>query len=203
MDEIITQCRKPHGKEGIETIKNMNQNHQDISNFAFECIDIDINDRIIDIGCGGGVNIEKFLRLTQNNVDGLDYSEISVKESLRQNKREVDNGRCKVVQANVCDMPIEDESYDIASAFETIYFWPDIANTFKEVSRIIKKNGKFMIAQGTDGNHPDDEKWLETVEGMSVYTKDELEKYLLDAGFKTVKSYKKENDYILVVIAEK
>lgn len=136
-------------------------------------------------------------------MDGLDYSEISVKESLRQNKCEVDNGRCKVVQANVCDMPIEDESYDIASAFETIYFWPDIANTFKEVSRIIKKNGKFMIAQGTDGNHPDDEKWLETVEGMSVYTKDELEKYLLDAGFKTVKSYKKENDYILVVIAEK
>ena len=60
-----------------------------------------------------------------------------------------------------------------------------------------------MIAQGTDGNHPDDEKWLATVEGMHVYTAPELEKYLLDAGFKSVESYIKENDYIMVVIAKK
>ena len=100
-------------------------------------------------------------------------------------------------------MPIADESYDLVSAFETIYFWPDIKNTFKEVSRIIKPDGQFMIAQGTDGNHPDDEKWLAEVEGMSVYTAPELEEYLLDAGFKSVESYVKENDYILVVIAQK
>ena len=100
-------------------------------------------------------------------------------------------------------MPIDDETYDLVSAFETIYFWPDIANTFREVSRIIKPNGQFMIAQGTDGNHPDDEKWLNSVEGMTVYTALELEKYLLDAGFVSVESYKKENDYILIVIAKK
>ncbi|MEE0901861.1 MAG: hypothetical protein UIB31_04965, partial [Methanobrevibacter sp.] len=87
--------------------------------------------------------------------------------------------------------------------FETIYFWPEIGETFKEVSRIIKPNGQFMIAQGTDGNHPDDEKWLATVEGMHVYTANDLEKYLLDAGFESVESYVKENDYIMVVIAKK
>ena len=38
---------------------------------------------------------------------------------------------------------------------------------------------------------------------MSVYTAPELEEYLLDAGFKSVESYVKENDYILVVIAQK
>lgn len=201
--EKITQCMKPHGEEGIETINNMNKNHRDISEFAFECITVNEDDRILDIGCGGGVNIEKFLKLTSNNVDGLDYSEISVGESVKRNKKAVDENRCKVIQADVSDMPIDDETYDLASAFETIYFWPDIANTFKEVSRIIKPGGQFMIAQGTDGNHPDDEKWLNTVEGMSVYTAEDLEKYLLGAGFKSVKSYKKKNDYILVVIAQK
>lgn len=201
--EKITQCRKPHGKEGVETIKNMNDNHKDISAFAFECLTLKNDEKIIDIGCGGGVNIEKFLKLTDNNVDGLDYSEISVAESIKRNQKEINENRCKVIQADVSDMPIDDETYDLASAFETIYFWPDIANTFKEVSRIIKPNGRFMIAQGTDGNHPDDEKWLATVEGMHVYTAGELEKHLLDAGFKSVKCYKKENDYILVVIAQK
>ena len=201
--EKIDQCMKPHGEEGIETIKRMNVNHKDISEFAFECINVDDCDKILDIGCGGGVNIEKFLRLTNNNVDGLDYSEVSVDETIKRNQKAIDEKRCKVIQANVCNMPIEDESYDLVSAFETIYFWPDIKNTFKEVSRIIKPNGKFLIAQGTDGNHPDDEKWLNTVEGMSVYTAQELEKHLTDAGFTDINVFKKENDYILVVIAKK
>jgi len=201
--EKITQCMKPHGEEGVETIQNMNENHKEISEFAFEKVNVGENDKILDIGCGGGVNIEKFLKLTSENVDGLDYSEVSVAESIKRNKEAVDYGRCKVIQADVRDMPIDDESYDMASAFETIYFWPEIGETFKEVSRIIKPNGQFMIAQGTDGNHPDDEKWLATVEGMHVYTANDLEKYLLDASFKSVESYVKENDYIMVVIAKK
>ncbi len=196
----IDQCMRPHGSEGIKTIQNMNENHKEISEFVFKCINVGENDRILDIGCGGGVNIEKFLKLTEKNVDGLDYSEVSVAESQKRNES---TGRCQVIKANVCDMPICDETYDLVSAFEIIYFWPEISETFKEVSRIIKPHGQFMIAQGTDGNHPDDEKWLATVEGMRVYTAPELKKYLLNAGFMSVKSYIKENDYIMVVIARK
>ena len=201
--EKIDQCMKPHGDEGVETINRMNENHKEISEFAFECVNINFSDVILDIGCGGGVNIEKFLKLTAGNVDGLDYSDVSVAESIKRNQNAIDNGRCNVIQANVSAMPIDDESYDLVSAFETIYFWPDIENTFKEVLRIIKPNGQFMIAQGTDGNHPDDEKWLNTVEGMSLYTAQKLEKYLLNAGFSSINIFKKENDYILVVIAKK
>ena len=194
---------KPHGEEGVETIKNMNENHQPISEFAFKCVDVGTNDRILDIGCGGGVNIEKFLKLTDNNVEGIDYSDVSVKESAKRNQKAIGDKRCRIIQADVSKMPIDDEVYDLVSAFETIYFWPDIENTFKEVLKIIKPGGQFMIAQGTDGNHPDDEKWLNSVEGMTVYTASELEKYLLNAGFGSVESFKKENDYILVVIAKK
>lgn len=198
--EKIDQCMRPHGEEGIETIERMNENHAGISDFAFECIGFPGDAKILDIGCGGGVNIEKFLKLTSGEVDGLDYSEVSVAESIKRNRN---SGRCRVYEANVCDMPIDDESYDLVTAFETIYFWPKIGETFKEVFRIIRPCGQFMIAQGTDGNHPDDEKWLATVEGMSVYTAPQLEEYLLNAGFSTVESHVKENEHILVVIAKK
>ena len=201
--EKIDQCMRPHGEEGFETIKNMNENHREISEFAFSLVNVGNSDKILDIGCGGGVNIEKFLKLTSGNVDGLDYSEVSVRASVEQNQKAVDEKRCRIIQADVSDMPIDDEEYDLASAFETIYFWPDIEKSFKEVSRILKPNGQFMIAQGTDGNHPDDEKWLATVEGMHLYTADELEEYLLNAGFSSVESKVKENDYILIVIARK
>lgn len=199
----ITQCRKPHGNEGFETIKNMNKNHEDISKFAFECININKNDKILDIGCGGGINIEKFLKLTNNNVDGLDYSEISIKASTKQNQKAIKNKRCKLIHANVTNMPIKNQTYDKVSAFETIYFWPNIENTFKEVLRIIKPKGQFIIAQGTDGNHPDDKKWLKLVEGMNLYTANDLKKHLINAGFKKVKTQQKENDHIIIVIATK
>ena len=88
--EKITQCMKPHGEEGFETISNMNENHKEISEFAFECVNVGNDDKILDIGCGGGVNIKKFLKLTKNNVDGLDYSEVSVKASIKQNQKAVD-----------------------------------------------------------------------------------------------------------------
>ncbi|WP_405294125.1 class I SAM-dependent methyltransferase [Methanobrevibacter sp.] len=201
--EKIDQCLKPHGEEGIETIERMNENHKPISEFAFECVDVGKNDKILDIGCGGGVNIEKFLKLTRNDVDGLDYSDVSISESIKRNQKAIDSNRCRIIQASVDDMPINDNEYDLVTAFETIYFWPEIGETFKEVFRIIKPHGQFLIAQGTDGNHPDDEKWLKTVEGMRVYTPIQLEEYLLNAGFSTVEIFKKENSYILIVIGKK
>ena len=94
--EKIDQCMKPHGEEGIQTIKNMNENHKSISEFAFNCIDVNNDDRILDIGCGGGVNIEKFLKITKNNVDGLDYSEVSVAESTKRNQKAIDDERCEI-----------------------------------------------------------------------------------------------------------
>lgn len=103
-DEKIDQCMKPHGEEGIETIRRMNENHEDISEFAFECVKFACDAKILDIGCGGGVNIEKFLKLTSNDVDGLDYSEVSVAESLKRNES---SGRCRVFQANVCRLKMK------------------------------------------------------------------------------------------------
>jgi hypothetical protein len=38
---------------------------------------------------------------------------------------------------------------------------------------------------------------------MKVYTASELETYLNTAGFSTIKTFKKEGEHILVVIAKK
>ena len=202
-EENTDQYMKPHGVEGIQVIESMNEEHQEISEFAFECVDFNENANILDIGCGGGVNIEKFLKATKGNVDGLDYSDVSVRESIKRNQDSVDSGRCNVIQANVANMPIEDESYDLATAFSTIFFWPDLGESFKEVFRILKPNGQFMMANGIDGTNPADEELADNIEGINLHTPDELEEYLLEAGFKSVEMFKKDNTFISVIIAKK
>lgn len=45
----------------------------------------------------------------------------------------------------VAALPFKDNAYDMATAFETVYFWPDIEKSFAEVRRILKPGATFLI----------------------------------------------------------
>ena len=204
MKERLKQCKKPQGEHGLEVINDMNEHQEIISNFAMESVTLDDDSYVIDIGCGGGVNIEKFLnRCPEGVVDGLDYSSLSVEESIKRNQDAVDEGRCHIYEANVLDMPLDDGVYDLASAFETIYFWKDLNKAFSEVYRILKDDGRFMIACDTDGNNPNDQKWVNIFDDITVYTKEELTSVLKDVGFKKVDVFHKKENYLLTLLAYK
>ena len=72
-------------------------------------------------------------------VVGIDYSEVSVEKSSDLNKQAIDEGKVKVLQGSVSEMPFEDESFDIVTGYETIYFRTDFIKDLKEVNRIHKK----------------------------------------------------------------
>lgn len=204
MKKRLRQCQKPQGDFGKEVIKDMNRHHEVISNFSMESISLPDDAKVIDLGCGGGVNIEKFLKRCPNGiVDGLDYSGLSVAESVRRNQKAVDSGRCHVYEANVLDIPLDDGIYDLASAFETIYFWGDLKKAFSEVYRILNDDGRFMIACDTDGNNPNDQKWVNLFDDINVYSKDELVTILKEVGFEDIDIFHKEDEYLLVVVAGK
>ena len=44
--------------------------------------------------------------------------------------------------ASVSDLPFSDNSFDIVTAIETYYFWPDKLKNLKEIYRVLKKDGK-------------------------------------------------------------
>jgi ubiquinone/menaquinone biosynthesis C-methylase UbiE len=204
MKERLKQCQKPHGDDGLEIINDMNEHHEIISNYAMESIELKEDSKVIDIGCGGGVNIEKFLkRCPCGVVDGLDYSALSVEQSTKRNRQAVDMDRCHVYEANVLDIPLDDGIYDLASAFETIYFWKDLNKAFGEVYRILNDEGRFLIACDTDGNNPNDQKWVGLLDDVAVYTKDEILKVLEAVGFNDVEVFHRKEDYLLVIVAKK
>ena len=111
--ELIINARKPVGELGDKLLDRMNESHESLAQWGVSHLDISKDDVILDIGCGGGVNVERFLSMTENKVYGLDYSEIAVEKSTKLNQDAIDEGRCEVIQGSVSELPFEDNTFDI------------------------------------------------------------------------------------------
>ncbi|MDO5859618.1 class I SAM-dependent methyltransferase [Methanobrevibacter sp.] len=193
-DELLINARKPEGNLGSELIDDMNENHEALCKWSLGHLDMTGDDVILDIGCGGGVNVERFLKMTSDKVFGVDYSQLSVERSIDLNLSSIEEERCEIIRASVSELPFEDRSFDIVTAFETVYFWPDFVNDLKEIGRVLKDDGIIFIANEALPNE-DDERQKHIVEllDMKIYSQDELERSLREAGFSTIKSFVKES----------
>ena len=118
------------------------------------------------------------------------------------NQKAIADGRCEVLQASVMELPFPGEQFDLVTAFETVYFWPDLAQSFQEVYRVLKPNGVFFICNESSGDTDKDDKWTKAIKGMRIYRDVQLQAVLKAAGFQAIQVHKNENDW-LCVSAEK
>ncbi len=199
---LFQNTRKPEGIGGKLMLSMMNVGHSANALWGLSHIEIPPAAKILDIGCGGGKNISNLLSFAlQGTVYGVDYSPESVEKSKRTNKTAILQGRAKITQASVSSLPFEDGEVDIATAFETIYFWPDLFHDFMEVRRVIKENGLFFICN--EISRPEGaEKWIEMLD-LSIYTKQDLSRTLLEAGFCSISCHEHPNGKWLCVTAQK
>lgn len=97
-------------------------------------------------------------------------------------------------------MPYKEEAFDAVTAFETVYFWSPVNRALSEVVRVLRKGGCFLIS--LEASDPELGKmWTERIDGMVVYTADELKQLLFEAGFSSVKTIRKKEE--LHIIAHK
>ena len=193
-------CR-PEGIGGKIVVHMMNTGHSSMAEWGFTHIKIQSEDVCLDIGCGGGANIRKLLEKSPyGRVVGIDYSEISVERSRKINKAGIESKRCEILQGDVMKLPFRDKTFDVITAFETIYFWPDISEAFKKVYKILKIGGTFMICNESNGENPKDEKWTKIIQGMKIYNSEQIEKSLENAGFTGIKVDKTKKGWICAVV---
>lgn len=181
---FMQNTRKPVGFGGRMMIRRMNRRHEPLAVWGFESVPVRDGDDCLDIGCGGGMNVRRLLAMDPGgSVTGLDHSEVSVLATREANAKAVDEGRCTVIQGDVSAMPFEDGSFDVVTAIETVYFWPDLARSFAEVRRVMRDGATFVIVNEEDGLSDENERLAEKIEGLRIYTAEELTGYLEEAGF--------------------
>lgn len=202
--DYMNQTRKPEGVLGKLMITGMNIGHASMAKWGTSHLDIAEPESVIDLGCGGGSNVKALAeRYYKASVTGLDYSELSVLRSSAYNRKLIEKGRCTIVQGDVSKLDIPDESFDLATAFETVYFWPGLEKCFSEVARILKPGGTFMIVNESDGCDGPSKKYEQIIKGMKIYTLEEISDALVEAGFASVKTVHHDSKPWITVIAAK
>lgn len=148
---LVRQCRKPWALPGRLFVWLMNRTHANVTEWGLRHVTVGPGAHILDVGCGGGRTLRKLAGIGQK-VYGIDYSATSVAAATKENADLVAAGRVDVRQASVSQLPFADASFDLVTAVETHYYWPDPVHDFQEVYRVLKPGGTLLVIAETYRN---------------------------------------------------
>ncbi len=200
LQSFLSNFACPRGLGGRLVLNAMNIGHEKGAKIARGCLQWQSNWSCLDIGCGGGRNLQAMLSLCPDGqICGVDISEAAVQKSLAHNREAVKNGQLTVLKGDVHQLPFETNRFDMVTAFETIYFWEQLPQAFKEVNRVLKSKGQFLIMMESAAVSSS---WATRVPGMKVPDAKIVRESLIQAGFRSVTLFE-NTDPVIVFLAKK
>ena len=177
---------KPEGIGGKIMVNMMNAGHSSMAEWGFTHIEIRNDYRCLDIGCGGGMTLHRMTeQLTTGHATGVDYSGVSVEETGKLNEAFVKEGKLTVLEASVEKLPFKDDTFDKIITVESFYFWPDPQANLKEVHRVLKKGGTFLLVADVYQNGHLTEQQKKNITRYELFnpTEEEFREIFQIAGF--------------------
>jgi ubiquinone/menaquinone biosynthesis C-methylase UbiE len=143
---LVYQVRKPSRVLGRVMASTMNASHSKMTDWGLQHVSIEKQFTILDVGCGGGRTIRKHAAAaSEGMVYGVDYAAGSVAASRAENREAIEKGRVQIERASVSQLPFPDNKFDLVSAVETIYYWPDPVRDLQEILRVLKPGGRVIV----------------------------------------------------------
>ena len=187
----VSQCQKPRGWLGRLALWNMNSRHSKVTDWGLAHVSVKERDTVLDVGCGGGRTVTKLAAMAaKGKVYGIDFSEESVAASKRTNARWIEMGRVEIRHASVSQLPFPDGMFDLITAVETHFWWPNLPGDLREVFRVLKPGGTFaVIAEIYKGANTTMARLCEKyapVTGLTFLSVDEHREMLANAGYSDI-----------------
>ena len=197
--QSITQLGNPSnptGKYGKLMLADMNEHHLSVTTWGLSHWTVNPNDTILDIGCGGGRTINTLSQnVTSGKVYGVDYSETALECAAEYNTAEIAADKVKLINASVEHLPLADQTFDKIVTVESFYFWPSPVDNLREVLRVLKIGGTFLLIADIYGDADLTDHERENIARYNLFnpTEAEFKKLFDQAGFKNVTVHTKDD----------
>lgn len=199
-DYWASQCGNPRGFIGNIMTLAMNRANNVMYRGLIDTVKLSENSKILDIGFGNGYFTKLIYKKIKCSIYGIDISGDMIKTASKKNKRGIQNGDIHLSIGDCCQLEFENNSFDIVTTMNTIYFWKDTLQGLTEIYRVLKNDGIFYNAVLTKESL---DKVFYTKNGFKKFEKEEYMKLGKQAGFKNVSFQTLGKDYGLLVIYEK
>ncbi len=182
--ELATQLRKPTGDTGKEVGLQMNKGNKHICLNSYKVLKPNKGDAILEIGMGNGFFIKDLFEMVDDlTYTGVDFSKDMVQEASALNTTFVNSKKVEFYEASIEKLPFDDNSFDCITTTNTLYFWPQPEDNAKELLRVLKPNGKLLVAYRS-------KKLMEQIElskfGFKKYEAINVENLLTQVGFNKI-----------------
>jgi ubiquinone/menaquinone biosynthesis C-methylase UbiE len=185
---LAGQCKKPKWIIGRLYLWLMSRTHSSLIGWGIERLPIRPTDTILDVGCGSGRGINSLAaRARGGKVYGIDHSSDSVATARQTNAALIRSGSVDIRLGSVSNLPFAPDSFDLVTAVETHYYWPNPPNDFREIMRVVKPGGTFVIIAETHRRNGDAiQPLVMRMLGGKCPSAEELCDQLALAGFSTI-----------------
>lgn len=161
--------------------KIFNNGNAELNSFVKEILDLQREDRVLEIGFGPGKLINEMAEIvTDGVVEGIDFSQVMFKKAHKLNRQYVSKGKVRLQKGECSALPFDNESFDKLCSTNTLYFWKEPSKYFSEIFRVIKPGGKIVIGFR-------DDKQMSTLnlseDVFKTYSQDDVVHLLAYAGF--------------------
>jgi len=185
-NRFVSQSRKPSGHYAKWIGRLMNFEHARLRDWGLRRVALLPGFQVLDVGCGGGQSVKVMASgITAGKVCGIDHSPQMIQLAGKVNRRYIAMGRAEILLASVSDLPFPDEHFDLITAFESYYFFPDLTGDLKEIARTLKTGGRLLLVNEAYRN-PRFEKrntyWTRVAE-MMLHSPQEYREFLAEAGY--------------------
>jgi ubiquinone/menaquinone biosynthesis C-methylase UbiE len=189
MQAVFKQFRKPTGWLAGLAGLGMNRGHEKVWRWGLEHTTIQPDATILDVGCGGGGAVRILARAaSRGKVYGVDYSEYVLPTACLINRALIRQGHVEIKHGSVSDLPFPNDTFDLATAFETTLFWPSLVDDLREVRRVLKPGGTLLIANEAyaDAKFAERNAKWSRLASFQLQTPEETRQCLVEAGYAQV-----------------
>ena len=167
----------------------MNVGHAKVRRWGLGYVSSESYTAVLDVGCGGGGALRDMASTFPSaKLYGIDYSQDMVLLAKKVNKGLIEKGRLEISHGSVSSLPFADNTFDLVTAFEAYYFWPDLHRDLQEIKRVLRSEGKLLLVNEVYENEKFQDrnrKWAAWAD-MHLHTPADYREFLTRAGYEAI-----------------